>query len=423
MQNAKLFYKIKIMNYKTTKLIFLTVLFFGIFGLARTSQAATINAASCNQSDMQMAINASSDGDTIIIPAGNCVWTAYVIVPNTKGLTIQGAGIGQTTIRDNMATHGYQQALFFVQVTSGKFTRITGMTLDVNNQSTTNGVIYINGNDGGQNFRVDHIKFINYGNGRGIKIDGYTYGLVDNNIFIGGGHSIDSFGDGSASWLRPASLGTDNAVYIENNTFDFSVSGRSDGVTDAYGGARYVFRYNNVIGTNIGHHGNDSGNYRSPITFEIYNNSFVNNSPANIFTWGNFRGGTGVIFNNIISAGTKTYNSFAILHDYRSCTYFEGMHDGRDGSAFLSDSTANFGAGLQGVLTNGLYVYNLTAGSYCAITSHTDSGPATAVCTLHGGTRQTWKNGDYYGIHYIQAKARIFNLYLSPSLNRPNRGL
>jgi hypothetical protein len=409
------------------KRLILGTLFLIVFGV-NSGQAACLwegntgTASAATPESVQSCVNeitsAFSGQVNIAIPSGTQAWATHVKIdmtdvsnpgPNFTNVTkldIRGAGIDSTTIMDALSSHGYEVALFFIKVAPGKFIRLGGMTLNGNNASTTNGVLYIKGTGGGQTFRIDGMKFLGYGSGRGIKIDGYTYGLIDNNSFTGGGHSIDTFGDGSDSWLRPAALGTGNAVYIEKNIFDFSVSGMSDGVIDGYSGARYVFRYNTVMGTNIGHHGNDSGNYRSVHTFEIYNNTFTNNTSKNIFTWGNFRGGSGVIFNNVIRAGTSTYNNFVFLQSYRSCPYFEGTHDGGD-LAYLSDSKADFSKGSQGALANGHYVYNLTAGSYCKILSHTDSGPATAVCTLSGGTRQTWKNGDYYGIHYIQNNALL----------------
>lgn len=410
------------------KRLILGILFLIVFGVNSAEASClwvgnTGTASALTPESIQSCVNDITSAFTgevnIIIPPGIQTWATRVRIDmtdvsnpapnftNVTKLNILGVGVDLTTIMDGLPSHGYEVALFSINMAPGKVIRIRGMTIDGNDASTTNGMIYINGNNGGQTFRVDHMKFLNYGSGRGIKINGYTYGLVDNNIFIGGGHSVDTFGDGSASWLRPAALGTSNAVYIENNTFDFSVSGMSDGVIDGYNSARYVFRYNQVMGTNIGHHGNDSGNYRSVHTFEIYNNSFTNTSSKDIFAWGNIRGGTGVIFNNVISAGTKTYNKFVYLHNYRSCPYFEGTHNGGNGSAFLADSTANFSTGPQGALANGHYVYNLTAGSYCRITSHTDSGPATAVCTLAGGTRQVWNNGDVYGTHYIQNDALL----------------
>ena len=63
--------------------------------------SATVTAASCSDSDVQAAINAAQDADTVAVPKGTCTWTATVSVAtqmgptppafNTKALTIRGA--------------------------------------------------------------------------------------------------------------------------------------------------------------------------------------------------------------------------------------------------------------------------------------------------------------------------------------------
>ena len=52
-----------------------------------------VYAASCEQSDVQAAINSASDGDTVVVPAGSCTWSASVSVPNSRKITLQGAGV------------------------------------------------------------------------------------------------------------------------------------------------------------------------------------------------------------------------------------------------------------------------------------------------------------------------------------------
>ena len=53
-------------------------------------EAATRVAAGCGQTDIETAISAASDGDTIIVPAGTCTWTSQILVDDDKGLVIQG---------------------------------------------------------------------------------------------------------------------------------------------------------------------------------------------------------------------------------------------------------------------------------------------------------------------------------------------
>ena len=114
------FTKMRFLNPRSLCLILFA---FGLFGLANNSHAATINAASCNASDVQAAINAAASGDTIQLPAcpasDNISWSSIDGVncscsagdygacmaiysglnsstfrrATPKGITINGAGI------------------------------------------------------------------------------------------------------------------------------------------------------------------------------------------------------------------------------------------------------------------------------------------------------------------------------------------
>jgi hypothetical protein len=71
-----------------------------LFLFASAASATTRTAATCNAADVQNAINASSNGDTVQIPAGTCTWTSGVSVSG-KGIAIQGAGGGRIIAYDN----------------------------------------------------------------------------------------------------------------------------------------------------------------------------------------------------------------------------------------------------------------------------------------------------------------------------------
>ena len=65
----------------------------GLIGIATFPspvRAATNQAAGLNPADVQNAINASSPGDTVLLPAGTCYWGTGVTV--SKAVTILGAG-------------------------------------------------------------------------------------------------------------------------------------------------------------------------------------------------------------------------------------------------------------------------------------------------------------------------------------------
>jgi hypothetical protein len=63
-----------------------------LFGLPSISQTGpqTWQAASCSYADVAAAAALAQAGDTVVIPFGNCVWNATLII--TKAITIQGSG-------------------------------------------------------------------------------------------------------------------------------------------------------------------------------------------------------------------------------------------------------------------------------------------------------------------------------------------
>jgi hypothetical protein len=62
----------------------------------RVTAGATATASSCSQADVQAAIAAASDGDTIVIPAGACSWTIGVSL--SKGIHLRGISPGSVTL-------------------------------------------------------------------------------------------------------------------------------------------------------------------------------------------------------------------------------------------------------------------------------------------------------------------------------------
>jgi hypothetical protein len=258
--------------------------------LAAPAGAATIPATSCSDAHVQSAINTAAAGDTVTVPAGNCTWTTTVTV-TSKRLVLQGAGINVTTITDQ-ATGA--NALTISGASATNFVRVTGFTF-IKGTSHPDGMIQLFGTEASVAFRIHHIRLVMATAGsRGIYPVA-VYGLIDHNTFditaasgsiqvisIDGSHA--GADGGFTPWTRPLTLGTVNAVYIEDNVFNV-VTIDEDSI-DAYAGARFVVRYNTFNGAHIGFHGTDSGSMRSPVSHEVYNNTFINNSG------GTFRGGT-----------------------------------------------------------------------------------------------------------------------------------
>jgi hypothetical protein len=311
----------------------------------RASDAAVRTPASCEEDLVQAEITSAADGDTIAIPAGTCTWTTTVTIPATKGIILQGAGIGVTTIVDGMTG---AHTLSVLVASGNSVTEVRDITFDANNtiKTGTFAEIFVFGS-GLDVFRIHHNEIKNLAR-RGVQVfadAGLEFsGLIDHNTFhttaASSVQATNVFGArnfNNAGWTtpqsRPVTMGTNKAVYIEDNTFDF-VNDFNDGALDAYGGARYVFRYNTVTGTAPAHHGTDSGSYRGPISFEVYGNVLTsdNGSDRAFFA----RSGTGVVFNNVY---TGNYSAIGIAN-YRSGGSFTPWGE-CDGTSTWDQNTAS----------------------------------------------------------------------------------
>ena len=272
------------------KIVFRLALLFIIFNGMRTyAYSADINADSCSQSDVLAAISSTNTGDTVSIPAGNCTWSTTVTIPNEKKLAIQGAGKDSTVI--TMSPVGTAVAL------NSSGSRLTGIGF-IDGKITTNGY----------DFRIDHCAITLTTAGTGIyatpSITGMTIakGVIDNNILtnagVTAGGTLYSLNDGEVQhqlWANDLNLGTDEAVYIEDNTF--YKSGFGNYIDSNYGG-RYVFRYNTTSGVGYLEAHSSQNNNRATRKWEIYGN--IINATNNSYAPLRIRGGTGVIFLNSV---------------------------------------------------------------------------------------------------------------------------
>jgi hypothetical protein len=275
----------------------------------------TVRANSCSRTDVQAAVNAAGDGDTVLVPAGNCMWatpaasTPAVLIAG-KAITLQGAGIAQTVITDATGTN-WNESLIRVDGVEGKPFRITGFTFTgINVQAS----VQIYGNC--KSFRLDHCEFESPTDFvTAINTSGYTYGVIDHCTFFNSRVLVS--GDDDAAWQRPLTLGSANAVYVEDCTFDCTAQCNT---VDANAGGRYVFRYNTMRNSHVEAHSGCPSGLRATFSHEVYANTIVAETP----TYRPFliRGGTGVIFNNTI---TGSYTSPDIhVDDQRSCVDVSG---------------------------------------------------------------------------------------------------
>ena len=312
----------------------LLLLYSGFLLLAFSSAGLceTIVAKGFSQEEVQSAIDAAGDGDTVQVPAGSATWTSSVTASG-KSITIEGAGIGQTVIT-RVIPNDETPALILEFTGANDFITLRGFEFHTIG-SAHRGIVTV----GAANetaalrvsFRITQCAFYITPSSltagyRGIQTYD-TYGLIDNCTFVntgtgGQGVSIDTGGEWQiVTWHTPQAYGDQNSVVIEDCTFPWSHQG--DSVIDAYSGAKFVFRHNSVINSQVAWHGADSS-VRSARLFEIYQNTFIaeGDEPA-VFI--RSRGGTGVVWGNTMTSAGDT--GFVELSHFRADPNYEDNPD------------------------------------------------------------------------------------------------
>jgi hypothetical protein len=250
---------------------------------------------------VQHRINVARPGSVVTIPAGSFIWTEGITIEG-KGITLQGAGPGVTTIK-NASGH----RLISVSCAPDRSTRITGLTLL--GQFT----LAISGPKRAAPYRIDHCIFDDGTTGSVtlVEVSGNGPGLIDQCKFVAGAASeiIHNYGMGAqnaSGWSDEVIPGSAAAVYIEDCTF--SKNPLADkyfwgtAAIQSYYGARTVMRYCHLNYCHIDQHGNVPPLYGAR-WFEFYNNTFNVPPNGNQSDYFALRGGSGVVFNNHVSGG------------------------------------------------------------------------------------------------------------------------
>jgi hypothetical protein len=259
-------------------------------------------------------------GDTIAIPIGTFTWTTGVAI--TKAITLQGAGVGLTIIKDDVQSG----SLISFALQSNLTSRLTGIEFQDGGRTAYNstpGFIHVDGsNTDGSQFRLDHCKtYLVNGN-----IDPDTViGVADHNDFtcLPGRGFFTLFGNhwngvegGDSSWVDPCNFGSSQFFFIEDNTFTNTDTVYQAFASDAYNGARFVFRHNTMVGMIIGDHGTEShGRGRGSRCYEVYNNT-MNGNNVNIGVI-QARSSTVLVHDNNITNYWGYPNPYLRLEPYR----------------------------------------------------------------------------------------------------------
>ncbi|MFH1787542.1 MAG: hypothetical protein ABH811_02015 [archaeon] len=304
--------------------------------------SATIQACSCEQTDVQAAIDAADAGDTVKVPAGSCTWETLVadraaVRIIDKSIKLKGSGIDKTIIIPNtQGGWGLEPRVpMIIKLTAGKNIDISDFSIDMKDYSDTFGFFYVSGS--GKSFRLHDMKFFSSGSapGRILRIGIGKVGsfLIDNNEFLlksqamwidsasydGEGSCSTSYGDDS--FCSSYSYGTNDGIFLEDNEFKFI--GATDTVSrtsaDVMGGARLTYRYNNCTDTGLFTHGYETNQrLRGPRVLEVYNNNFhrsyMNWNSDSAIT---IRGGTGIFAYNVIDNNAAEFFNSLVKFDIK----------------------------------------------------------------------------------------------------------
>lgn len=308
---------------------------------AGTVWAANIAATTCSFADVKAALDRASNGDTVLVPPGTCTWASSLDFDNVisngtnKYLTLQGAGIDQTIIMDGVSKATFPNVPYLIRWTtvSDGLTRITGFTFKggVNTDCCNQGMLYFRGRS--HLFRFDHNKVMPTTTS-GVFLYGDIWGVLDHNIIdVSRSFGVYTFHDswagmgayGDRSWASAGTLGTQEAIFFEDNIFtnDKSVSYHKYAV-DGWMGSRVVYRNNIFNACTWANHGTESGGrQRSQRQYEIYNNTFTWDLSGNTFaSLIGSRGGVGVVYGNTATVTNGSVNQFFDITYYRASQSF-----------------------------------------------------------------------------------------------------
>lgn len=316
--------------------------------------AATRTAASCNASDVQAAINAAADGDTVSVPAGSCSWTTGVTVPSNIGITITGTGTpnsGASTSAPSSSctatvitwTLGSGNMLSFSPQYGNSTTRLSCMEINTTGSGSGSAypvaVVASCTSSGCPNLRLDNLT-IPTGAMCSVSDASFAtisnlFGVADHNsvgdvapscngtvlVNVGDGNWLGVGQYGDNSWYSADTFGTNQTFYLENNTFNYGLGTDTDVYGSSNGGGRLACRFNTFNNASVGAcytHGTDTNQRtRGARQVEGYGNtinSCVGGACDTIFE---FRSGVGLIFGNSINSLNAYINSVAKLDSQR----------------------------------------------------------------------------------------------------------
>lgn len=296
---------------------------------------ATINAADAGLATVTQAVTDAGPGGTVILPADDVTWTGTLRI--TYALTIQGAGTGQTIVRDGLTNssgaYGARSLIYWSTVASGAHSLSGVSFIGATGTGNNWGKILLDGlTTSMQIFQCvfDQLPDTN------ISVYGGVYGCIYSNTFtlpVSNIRAVNFFngnrdggGSGDAAWTSPTDWGTANFMYFESNTVT-KLGSTVYSAHDGWQGCRAVCRYNTYTNVRVTNHGTESSQrQRGARAYEVYENTFISpNNPQSAYI--DIRSGSLIAFNNTVTGFVGT---MVKLNDYRTTTGFQpwGIADG-----------------------------------------------------------------------------------------------
>jgi hypothetical protein len=278
-------------------------------------------AASASFADVSAAVSAASAGDTVTVPAGQAVWSDPLVI--TKGISLVGAGIGQTVITSAYASSGgiFDASFFLIthapsSPESNEAFRLSGFTIDLANACS--GILVKNEMTSPlSRVRIDHLSIANP---RDLLMHFYgtVFGVVDNNVLKSASVGVRVNGLDEKTWEDvPFEFGTADNIYFEDNAF----SGADSLFFYGEMGGRYCVRFNtfdasaseNGLYPFADLHGNQPNAHLAAIGAEIYGN-VINGGRHGVILL-DHRGGKALVYDNEVDntaegAWTKVREEF-----------------------------------------------------------------------------------------------------------------
>ena len=272
----------------------------------------TIYTTDGSQGDVQAAIANANVGDTVGVPAGTFTWGAKGSFVNVnKAIRLAGAGMDLTNINIDPTGAGYNGVCRIFSAGAV----VQGMTFNSPTSRSSAAAFTVGGASG---WRITNVRY-NFNSAGAYFVYCSSYGLIDNCVINNpnAGNLELIFLRGPAnSWQTPSSMGTDQAVYIEDCTFN-----AVGYVCDANANARVVIRNCTMTleGLKIDGHGKASNTPpRGVRQVESYRNTWTQTSTDKFAVWftHELRGGTGMIWGNSCADNSYFGRGLLRLTDY-----------------------------------------------------------------------------------------------------------